>query len=178
MADDLPILGSTIRTTALVDITEAIGTAPDSERIVTDFSLLSDDEHSNTPYAAKAVLARKSDGSATYSCERWVRLRFSPPFGALVNIRFWVDNYDPADGWDLLWGTSPVYLKPTASASSVAVFQVPSTDPVTSNIGMDLITGGQVQYTPWIVLQARWMGSPPGQIQPSPFNWHFGWSES
>jgi hypothetical protein len=62
-------------------------------------------------------------------------------------------------------------------ASPVAVYDVPTSDPGASNLGMSLVTGGTVQYSPWIVFQARWEGSSPGKIQPDMFNFNFAWSE-
>lgn len=161
---------------ALVEVVEAIGAAPDSERTVTGFSLVADDRHSTDLHPT--YLARKSNGAPVYTCERWVRLRFTPPFGALANVRFWVDNYAPEDGWEVLWGISDAYQKPNLDASTVAVATVPSSDPVTSNLDLDLVTGGEVAYTPWIVLQARWVGNAPGPIQSAPLNWRFEWSET
>lgn len=177
MTNDLPALSTgPIHMDGLVEITEAIGAAPDSERIVTGFSLVAVDRHSADRHPI--YLARNSNGAPAYTCERWVRLRFTPPFGALANVRFWVDNYAPEDGWELLWGISDAYQKPSLDASTVAIHPVPTSDPVTSNLALDIVTGGAVAYSPWIVLQARWVGSVPGPIQSAPLNWRFGWSET
>lgn len=174
--NDLPTLSTgPIHMSALVEITEAIGYAPDSEKVISGFDVRASDQHSNDPHPA--YLARLSSGAPVYTCERWVRLRFSPPFGALANVRFWIDNYAPDAGWELSWGTADNYQKPSLDQSSIAVFPIPTDDPLTSNLDLDLVTGGQVSYSPWIVLQARWAGSSPGPIQSVPLNFKFGWSE-
>lgn len=176
--DDLPSLLSVVRGTATSDLLEAVGFAPDSERTIVNFDILADDEHTGTVYKQRTLMVRNSDGSPSFSCERWVRLRFSPPFGAITKLRFWVDNYDPNANWELRWGTSDEYQKPTTSASQIATHSVPTTDPDMSNLGVDMVTGGVVTYSPWIVLQATWLGSQPGTIQPTPLNWSFGWAEA
>lgn len=176
-SNDLPILSfGPIHMDALVEITEAIGAAPDSERTVTGFSLVAADQHSSD--RRPVYLSRLSNGAPSYSCERWIRLRFTPPFGALGNVRFWVDNYRPRGGWELLWGISDMYRKPSLDASMVAVDPIPTSDPMTSNVDLDLVAGGEVAYSPWIVLQARWLGSAPGPIQADPLNWRFAWAET
>jgi hypothetical protein len=174
--NDLPVLGRTVRAGALVEMTEAIGVAPDSEKVVSSISLVAGDYHSTDTPAT--LIKRNSDGSPAFTCERWIRLRISPPFGAIANLRFWINNYAPNAGWQLYWGISNVYQKPNLNASRVAISPVPTVDPVTGNLGMGFLTGGQVQYSPWIVLQARWLGSSPGPIQSTPLNYRFDWSES
>lgn len=177
--DDLPNLSASfVFGGAVVDLLEAIGPAPASEHVVNTLNLLSKDEHSDSFYAPAAKLRRNSNGSVTYSCERWVRLRFSPPFGAVSNVRFWMPNYQPSTGWTVQWGTADTYRQPSRDRSSLATAAVPTADPGAGNVGLDLAMGDTTRYSDWIVIQAQWTGSSTGAIQADPLDFAFDWTES
>jgi hypothetical protein len=176
--NDLPTnINALIRSNARVKLTEAVGYGPDSERMTSRFDLLVQDEHSESPFAANHLLRRSSDNSPSYSCERWVRLRFEPPFAAITKLRFWVNNYSANSGWALYYGLASTFRKPSDSASDIAVRPVPTADPDVANLGPEILTGGQVQYSQWLVFQAVWIGGNPGKLQTSDLNWEFDWTE-
>lgn len=176
--NDLPsMLSGSVVSNVGVDLMEATGYGPDSETVTGKIDLLAVDMHSANPLSSKATLERLSNGAPSYTCERWVRLRFTPPFGAILKLRFWVDNYAPSDGWEVRYGTTSFYRKPSTSASDIATVIVPATDPGVSNLGDEILTGGQIQYSNWIVLQATWMGTAAHKIQADPLDWQFDWTD-
>lgn len=177
---DLPIaIDGTLRTPAIVDVVEAVGYGPDSETVTTEINLLADDMHTVSAYASTSKIPVKADGSLAYSAERWIRLRFMPPFGTATHIRFWIPNYNPNPGWQLYWGLATDYQKPLASdPSSIAIYPVPVLEPTTANVSDELLTGNEVQYSPWIVLQAARFPNSLGSLQLEAFNYRFGWAES
>jgi hypothetical protein len=176
--NDLPTaLNATLHTNPRVHIVEAVGYAPESERLSSRMDLLADDQHSDSVFAATSLLVPNSDTSPAFTSERWLRLRFEPPFAAILNLRFWVNNYSPNAGWAIYYGLSPQFRKPSKALSDIAISPVPTTDPGVPNLGVDLLTGGRVQYSEWLVLQAVFIGRTPGAIQSSPLNYEFDWTE-
>lgn len=177
-SNDLPTnLTSTVGTSAGFEIMEAVGYGPDSVVTTASINLLGNDEHSESSFAVTNPLVPNSDGSPSSSCERWVQIRFAPPFAAIANLRFWVNNYDPNGGWALYYGVTSEYRKPSTSISDIAVLPVPTSDPGSANLGVQILTGGQMQYSSWLVLQAVWIGGVPGPIQTAPLNFEFDWAE-
>jgi hypothetical protein len=170
---DLPTLGTVVPGGATVHLVEAIGDGPSLELIANTISLAEADVLSGAAIFSK--LRRFSDGRPAYTRERWVRLQFSPPFGDITKLRFWVDDYSPSSGWDLYWGQSAFYRKPVGDLSSFAGVTVPTTDPVASNLG--LIRSGELVASAWVVLQAHWTGSI-GPMQATPIHIRFAWTES
>lgn len=130
---------------------EAIGDGSD-ELEITHTHLLADDRHS--PAADDGFRAAPLTHDA-YSCERWLRVRFTPPFETVMSLRFWMPTPIPA-GWNLRWGTADAFRRPTTTASSVATQPVPTIDPGAGNCGGEQkLTGDDVRYSDWIVLQAQ-----------------------
>lgn len=181
MSGDLPTPITRVTSGALASLVEAVGPGPSSEYHVSTVDLYSVDAHSGT--STGSYLLKNSDDSTPYSCERWVRIRFSPPYGTISNIRFWVDNYAPIAGWEINWGTALTYNTPrVGSRSQIAMSPLPQTDPGGSNIAINdretLAVGfGSTIFTDWIVLQAAWKGAVYGAIQPAPLNLTFAWRE-
>lgn len=174
--NDLPTrLVANLPSSAGARLLEAVGFGPSSELVTSRIDLLAIDEHSTSVFARNLI--RNSNNSPSVSCERWLRVRFEPPFTAITNMRLWVNNYSPGNGWAINFGTTTVYREPSTSLSDIAYAPIPSSDPGISNLGFDLLTGGQVQHTPWIVLQAVYTGNTPGRIQVSDLNFEFDWTE-
>lgn len=121
-------------------------------------------------------LRAPSDGTEALSCERWLQMRFTPPFGAILNCRFWVPDYAPSPGWSMLWGVSDTYRNPSTSRSAIAVRPLPTTDPVIGNLG-PTIPGPAIGFTLYLVLQASWRGDP-GLIQDPPAQVTISWEEA
>jgi hypothetical protein len=130
------------------------------------------------------------DGSPTRSYERWTRLRFTPPFGAISAIRFWVPNYSATPGWTVRYGTADIFSSPVMTASSIATFVgFPTSDPGegSPNLGGETpLTGEQVQYSKYLVVQSVVQDSADlGPIlgydefnEPIPFDLRVAWLET
>lgn len=177
-SNDLPgFLAGTVHPTFNGLLVEAVGYGPLDEKATTQLNLLADDEHSDSPYAPTSVLVRNSDGTPSTTCERWVRLQFEPPFGAITKVRFWIDNYDPSSGWGVRYGVSDIYVPPSLDTSNIAVFDAPTSDPGVGNIDLE-ITAADGVYSKWLVLQATWSPGESGPIQSTPLNWKFAWTEA
>jgi hypothetical protein len=167
---DLPtgLDGSTVGSNPLVELLESIGygvNGPASETVVLashPVHLCGEDAHSPESALDNPIQAN-SDGTPSYSYERWVRVRFVPPFGVINALRFWVDMAAPIpDGWQIFWGWANGYQVPTVSQSQVAVSMLPLVDPgpLMPNFGDGVaLSGNSVKYTPYIVLQAFYV--PP-----------------
>lgn len=177
---DLPTgVDQTVPSNPTVDLLEAIGygaQGPKSEVLLAKnqmVNLYGQDAHSTDDPAAFAIPAN-NDGSPTYSFERWVRVRFIPPFGLIGQFRFWVDPMDIPDGWDIRWGWSNTYQVPTSGESQIAVSPIPTADPgpVWPNFGNPgSVDGQQTRYSPYLVLQASFLpdATQPGDsIEPLP----------
>jgi hypothetical protein len=155
---------------------EAIGHGPDDEVEVPDTSpidLLSQDAHTGV----QAKMHRDPTGLPVYSCERWLRLRVTAKLIVVADIRFWIDNYAPNPGWQLRYGISDVYRKPSGSRSDLAINVVPTVDPGEGlpNVDRGIVVTG---YSSWIVLQASWWGlDTPATLQGAALNYRFAWSE-
>lgn len=162
--------------TATATLLEAVGAGPDSEAAVTVITLSAGDMHSTVP----SVLTRNGDGSPVQSYERWLRLRFAPPFGRVSVVRAWADNYAPRAGWSVLYGLSSAYRMPTGRLSDIATSAVPTADPGenAANITQSL-SGPAIRYTPWIVFQAVLVGGgPAGALQDPELRLTFCWREA
>lgn len=154
-----------------VDVLEAIGYGPDSEIVQAgEINLLATDAHSNVI----SKLQRSPVGLPVHTCERWIRLRFTSRESVVGSIRFWIDNQSPNEGWTLFYGVVSDYSKPVTAKSVIAIYPVPSSDPGTPNV----LDGFVDQYSPWIVLQAEWVGTADDSFQADTFNYVFGWDET
>lgn len=126
--------------------------------------LCGEDVHSGLTAAAFPIPAN-NDGTPSYSYERWIRVRFTPPFGLITALRFWVTLSTPIPaGWSLLWGYSNGYQVPTNAMSTIAQSTLPTTDPghLMPNLGdQQFLRGTHVCYSSYIVLQASFV---PEQI--------------
>lgn len=176
---------------ATVDVIEQIGSG---DAALTDqfVHLLSGDIHSSQTAAGFALAPVPDVGSGVaYTYERWIRLRFTPPFSSVFSFRFWVSNLDvPPSGWTLTWGTTPNFQPPVNVASSIAVSALPTSDPgrVSPNAGgLTRLAGTGTQYSDWIVLQAAvdMSVAPPGPILGygtggalNPLQLNFAWIET
>lgn len=162
---------------AVVDVMEAIGAGPASEVATAEINLCGTDVHSTT----STLIVPNAGGSPTYSCERWLRLRFAAPFLLVRDIRFWIDNYLPAEGWELRYGTSEIYRNPVTSRSDVAQLAVPTTDPGRAAANVDagpFTDAGQDAFSSWIVLQAMRVGDAPPLLQPNALHFRFAFLEA
>lgn len=132
---------------------------------------------------------RLTDGSPTRSYERWMRLKFTPPFGAVSAIRFWVPNYSATPGWTVRYGTADIFSTPIMTASSIATtVGFPTADPGegSPNLGGETpMTGEQVRYSKYLVVQAVVEDSADlGPIKgydgndPIPFDLRIKWLET
>lgn len=176
--------------TAVVQLVERIGSAPSDDHVVQYLNIHSDDTYSDTAdsYLEKAIGAR-TDNGPVFSMERWCRLVFQPPFGGVYGFRFWVPDYVAPSGWEITWGSSTFFDTPTNSASSYALYPLPTSDPGedTPNIGGEtLLTGTETRYSDWIVLQAVATGEAAtgpalgfdSSDQPIKINYRFNWTEN
>lgn len=159
-------------TYAQVSVEEAIG--PDQNTFVITqgyVHLLGTDAHSNQTLLGYTksplrfvplVNTADPDSSASTTTpeqtfERWFRVRFDPPFNAIWGIRFWVPNYAPVPGWNILWGSTDTYQTPVDTPSAIAVNDLPTTDPgpaMPNCGGYHRLPGTGTQYSDWIVVQA------------------------
>lgn len=153
-----------------VIVVESIGYGPDSERAVDQINLLAADQHSDM----QSRMQLPSNGLSVYSCERWVRLQITSTLGAIRDVAFWVDNYNPNPGWELRYGVSSLWRKPNSAPSEIAYDLIPSAEPVIANVAGGDITG----YTPWVVLQAIWTDPVYTDIQPEALDFRFAWSDA
>jgi hypothetical protein len=172
-------------TLATVEIMEAIGYGPDSETLAqSPINLIAVDRHSDI----FAQLQRNADGTAVYSCERWLRLRFTGGSIAASAVRFWIPNLSPRPGWALYYGKSETYRKPTNVRSDIAIFPVPTADPgydapnlfpfaVSTSVELDT-TATFTQYSPWLVLQTQWQADNDDTFQDTEWEFDFAWDES
>lgn len=163
---DLPTdVDGSVPSNPKVELLESIGFGqygPASEILVDGtVHLCGEDVHtpdSPLQYAIKA----NSDGTPSYSYERWVRVRFVPPFGLVGQFRFWVDPVEIPDGWNITWGWAETYKVPTNAPSEIAISALPTFDPgiESSNFGPPVaLDGRSIRYTAYLVLQAYFV--PP-----------------
>ena len=154
---------------ATVDLIEAIGASQSIQVVTSDVHLLGADAHSgagNYDYSLSPIA-----GSGTvHSYERWIRLRFTPPFSEVRSFRFWVEPLALLPGWSLKYGVTTTYSTPVNTASAIATSALPTTDPGTGSPncgGTVRLPGTGVQYSNWIVMQATAVTStaPIGAFQ-------------
>lgn len=176
--------------TAAVDLVQRIGGAPTVDVACPYLNLHGDDTYVDGPssYLQYPVYPR-SDGAPTYSMERWVRLRFQQPFGAVRAFRFWVPGWVEPEGWTVRWGASTAFDIPKLSLSSYALYPLPTTDPGPGNPnigGEDYLEGTVTQYSNWVVVQASVNGDAPtgpllgygGNNLPLKIPYRFNWTEN
>lgn len=156
---------------AHLDVLEAVGVGPRSELAVRAPRLLGNDAHSLSSQAKPTSL--DISGVPVFTFERWLRLRFSPPFGQVSKFRFWVTEMDLPDDWTLNFGTSPDYSTPVQTSSRYAYRAVPTIDPGqdASNVEVVQVVPRGVQYTHWIVLQAILLSAPTDITVTFDFTW-------
>lgn len=146
---------------AVVVLEEWYGPSPGTLSIITAplVHLLSADTNSrqNVYGYTDAALRLVDQDTAAYTYERWIRVRFDPPYNTVRQFRFWVGNtaFIP-EGWQVLWGSALTYQSPINTPSAIATTPVPTTDPgAAANAGgLQRVTGTGTNYTNWIVLQA------------------------
>lgn len=163
---DLPTdVDGSVPSNPKVELLEAIGFGqygPASETLVDGkVHLCGEDVHTPDDPLQYAIKAN-SDGTPSYSYERWVRVRFVPPFGLVGQFRFWADAVDIPDGWNINWGWTETYKVPTNAPSEIAISALPSFDPgiENSNFGPSVaLDGRSIRYTAYLVLQAYFV--PP-----------------
>lgn len=141
--------------TATVELVEDVG---DGDVVVSYASIHGNNTLSTLPDSFLTNPLRLVDGSPTRSYERWMRLRFTPPFGAVSKIRFWVPNYTAVPGWTIKYGTADTFSSPIMTASSIATnVGFPTSDPGegSPNLGGGTpLTGVSVQYSKYLVVQS------------------------
>lgn len=155
--------------TNTVVVVESVGYGPDSERAVEQINLLATDQHSDV----QSRLQFPGNGLFVYSCERWVRLQVASTLGAIRNVAFWVNNYSPNLGWQLRYGVSSTWRRPSSAPSSIAYDLVPTSEPTTAN----LAAGDVTDYTPWVVLQAVWTDPAYTEFEEDILDFRFAWSD-
>ena len=181
MSSDLPTLTGVLTCNAQVDLLEAIGVGPHSESPMSYIHLLGADVHSTPANLAACPVQAKSTGERAYSYERWIRFRFTPPFGGITGLRFWVSDYAPNADWQVLFGLVSTYSTPRKDKSEVATSALPTTDPGVGspNLMLSSIEGMSVAYAPWIVLQAGRVGYGDGDsLQAAYLNFQFAWVQA
>jgi len=163
---DLPTdVDGSVPSNPKVELLEAIGYGqygPASEVLVDGtVHLCGEDVHTPDDVLQQAIKAN-SDGTPSYSYERWVRVRFVPPFGLVGQFRFWADPVDIPDGWNITWGWTDNYKVPTNAPSEIATSALPTFDPgiASANFGQPVaLDGRSIRYTAYLVLQAYFV--PP-----------------
>lgn len=160
-----------------LDVFETVGPTTDSERLVENVYLAASDVSSAVP----SFMRRNANGAPVYSCERWLRLRFSPPStGIITAVRFWVPNYQPNDGWTVRFGLSSGYRAPVRARSDYARTVLPTVDPGadTPNLITEPFTVTQIVFSDYLVLQATVTVDHAGPIQETPLSLKLAWSET
>lgn len=151
--------------TAVVDVVEHTARGPQA---ASEIMLLALDapsiEFPVDPARWDWPLRAPSDGTAALSCERWLQVRFRPSYRRITRCRFWIEGYAPNPGWTVLYGLSDTYRKPSTSRSAIAVNELPAADPAIPNLNPATIVGPLTSTSPFLVLQAEWLGGP-GFIQ-------------
>lgn len=163
---------------AYIELLESTGKGPAKELAVTSPKLLGNDAHSYSSIAKPVRL--NADRSPVYTCERWVRMRFSPPFGRVGQFRLWSPTMTLPEGWDVRFGTSLSYRTPSQSPSVYAYTSIPTVDPGVGTpnvVGLTTRNSDGVQYSPWIVFQAILTG-PDVDVSEQTLSFDFGWVES
>lgn len=188
---DVPTdVDSNVASNPRIELLESVGygsRGPASEIVLEPtraVHLCGQDVHSPT-LAAEFPIPANSDGTPTYSYERWIRVRFTPPFGLIGQFRFWVDPVEIPAGWQVLWGWTYGYQVPTAGESAVALSALPTADPgpSLSNFGdPGSFTGTQTRFSAYLVLQANFLPEltqPGDAVEPLPgFNYNIGFVQS
>ena len=159
------------------DVLEAIGLDGSDEVSTPVINLLDVDRHTVVgPGVVEDFLRPNDDGTWARSCERWIRVRLTQPGASVGGLRFYVGNYAPRPGWELMFGTTDDYRTPTRQPSDIAVATVPAQDPgalIPSRIR------GLATVSDWIVLQAHWVGTDaPQAIQGPALEFAFTWQET
>lgn len=109
--------------------------------------------------------------------ERWLRVHFQKPYGAISGLRFWVSGLVPNTDWAINWGTTTTYVKPIDGYSAFANEPILTADPGIQNVPLNIdATGRTYAYSDWIILQAVYAGSTPGSMQSGPVNLNLAWS--
>lgn len=154
---------------AVVDIQEQVG--DHSLQLVDQYvHLLGQDTHSGqSPWAFATAGITDTGSGVGRTYERWIRLRFTPPFDTVTGVRFWVQGLDsPPPGWSVRYGTTATFTAPVSSASSIAVLALPTSDPgrTSPNLLADTFAGTDTRYTDWVVIQASvdMSVAPPGPL--------------
>lgn len=149
--------GTRIFPYAQINVEERTGTgSSDIEQFV---HIIATDDHSPQSAYGYADGAMNDTNTGTlYTCERWIRVRFSPDFNAVSKFRFFAPNLtDLPPGWTVNFGTSSTFQTPVSTASSIATTPVPTSDPgraAPNAGGTARLAGTGTQFSDWIVLQA------------------------
>lgn len=184
---------------ATVSLQEAIGAGPTIRALTSSEQYLHLQAISSLSEAATATsyldapMQSHGETSGTlYTFEKWIRVRFDPPFNTVSRFRFWTPNLDPAvlaaAGRSVQWGSTDSYRPPMNSPSTIAVNPILTADPVSPNCGGEQhLEGTQTRYSDWIVLQAcAQLGvADPGPAlgydssnEPVQIAFAFAWSET
>lgn len=176
--------------TATVQLVERIASAATTDQPVSFLNIHGADTYSTIQrsYVDSPVVGR-TDGAPVFSMERYVRLRFTPPFDRVRAFRFWVPDWVDPTGWTIKWGVAPAFSTPSNSESAWATATLPSADPgqLAPNIGGEVaVDGSATRYSDWIVLQAQATGDAEvgpilgwdtGNV-PIPIPFKFKWVEN
>ena len=173
-SSDLPTLGHLLQDRATVTVVESSGYI-ESPTALSSIKLGARDAYSISGLVNPLV--RGSGFGVAYSCEKWVRLYFQPPFTRISNPRIWFPDYAPNPGWELRIGTTGTYRKPVTSQSDVATVLVATTSPgmtlATYPVGVD----ASAVCTDWIVLQAASMPDSTSATVQSSLSMSIAWTE-
>lgn len=101
------------------------------------------------------------------SFEKWIRGHFSGTYTSISNLKFWKSSGAYVTGETIKAAVNTAYATPTASTSSVATVNVPTTS------GTALVPtspGASPSYSGYIISQLQTTGStPPGFVNQKEF---------
>lgn len=170
---------------ATVEVIERVGGG--NTQVAEHVHLLGEDVFSGGPLEFGLFPLRPNiDGGWSYSYERWLRLRFQPPFTYVYDFFFWTPDLVVPDNWAIRYGTSQEPVTATNAPSSIAVNPLPTSKPEEPNIGGVIpLDGTGLRYSDWIVLQASVNGDASfGPMlgftgnEPASVRWRFDWTET
>lgn len=122
----------------------------DEARVEQFINLLTVDAHSD---GRDGFAGAPLQDSVDHSVERWMRIRFQPPFGQVRDLRVWCENV-LAPGWAVRFGASSNPATPSSELSTIATVALPGADPGQANLLSGPLRGDQDGFSLWIVLQA------------------------
>jgi hypothetical protein len=170
----------------LAFVEEAVGASCDLRVLDGYLHLLAADLHSVQQDGGYRTAPLSSTRPCGY--ERWFRVHFDPPFTYIYALKFWVPNLALPAGWQIGWGVAADYQQPTNAPSSIAVHDLPTSEPEAANFAVRSMPDDDgVGHSPWAVLQARLVGEVPAgaaMVERGPesevpvlIEYHLDWSE-